>query len=161
MKAYRKMCYNFNEFFILFSLIPLSVSSSFFFSNTDQFPHIFSSPHIFLLTISSLPRPRPRPRPHRIRRRRINSTSTPTPTPTPTHHFHTDLSLTVVSVFFFFFAVVWWVGWAMGGFRWIDRWWVGSDGQIGVHHAAPPISHSQIRSPCFFFWWTWVEFHGF
>src|SRR6266704_3607420 len=39
----------------------------------------------------------------------------------------------------------------MGGFEWTDRRWVGSDGQIGVHHAAPPISHSQIRSSGFFF----------
>ena len=30
MKAYGEMCYNFNEIFILFSLIPLLVSSSFF-----------------------------------------------------------------------------------------------------------------------------------
>ena len=25
-----------------------------------------------------------------------------------------------------FLAVVWWVGWAMSGFRWADQWWVGS-----------------------------------
>ena len=59
-------------------------------------------------------------------------------------------------------------------------WWVGLDGQIGVHHATPPISHPPIRSPCFFFFLGgcglsfmgfnglmlvgygdgWVDFHG-
>ena len=53
------------------------------------------------------------------------------------------------SFFFFLFcslflAVVWCVGWAMGGFGWVDWWWVGSDGQIVVHHAASSTSHSQI-----------------
>ena len=45
MKAYGEMCYNFNEFFILFSLIFLLISSSFFFSITDPISHplIFSS----------------------------------------------------------------------------------------------------------------------
>ena len=46
MKAYREICYNFNEFFILFSLIPLSVSSS-FFSQTPISSLIFSHPLIF------------------------------------------------------------------------------------------------------------------
>ena len=63
-------------------------------------------------------------------------------------------SLFCFGFFFFFFsfflfcslflAVVWCVGWAMSGFGWVDWWWVGSNGQIVVHHAAPSTSHSQI-----------------
>ena len=64
MKAYRKMCYNFNEFFILFSLIPLSVSSSFFFLKHRSVPSYFLIPSYF--------------------------PPTPTPNPTPTHQFHID-----------------------------------------------------------------------
>ena len=126
MKAYGEMCYNFNEFFILFSLIPLLVSSSFF----SQTP--------------------------------INSLIS-MPTPTPTHHFHTDLSLAVVFLFSFFFGCGLMGGLGNGWLR-MDRLVVGgSDGQIGVHHATPPISHPQIKLPCFFFfflvdvgWVSWV-----
>ena len=46
MRAYGEMCYNFNEYFIVFSLIPLLVSSS-FFSQTPINSLIFSHPLIF------------------------------------------------------------------------------------------------------------------
>ena len=78
MKAYGKMWYNFNEFFILFSLISLSVSSS-FFSQTPiialSSSYIFFSHHQFSSTPTST----------------INSM----PASTSTHHFHVDLSLVV------------------------------------------------------------------
>ena len=55
------------------------------------------------------------------------------------HHFHADLSLAMVFFFFvFFFAVV---------------CWVGSDGQIAIHHTVPSTSHSQIALGFFFFFW--------
>ena len=46
----------------------------------------------------------------------------------------------------------------MGGFEWTERRWVGSDGQIGVHHAAPPISD---RLGFFFFGGCGLSFVGF
>ena len=75
------------------------------------------------------------------------------------HQFHantdadTSLPRRSLSSCGFFFGL-----WLMGGLGWADWWWVGSDGQIVVHHAAPSISDR--LGYLFIFWWMWVEFHG-
>ena len=127
MKAYREICYNFNEFFILFSLIPLSVSSSFFLKHRlvlsySLIPSYFLPHHQF----PSTPTPTPNP--------------LPMPTPTPTHQFHANAnanaslprrSLSSCGFFFFFFFGCGLMGglgngWlrmdrsVVGGFRWVD-----------------------------------------
>ena len=119
-------------FFILFSLISQSVSSSLFFSNTDHSSLILS---YFLLSPSVL--------------FHVDVD----------HQFHantdadTSLPRRSLSSCGFFFGL-----WLMGGLGWADWWWVGSDGQIVVHHAAPSISDR--LGYLFIFWWMWVEFHG-
>ena len=76
------------------------------------------------------------------------------------HHRSSVFSILLRVLFFLFLfcslflAVVWCVDWAMGGFGWVDWWWVDSDGQIVVHHAAPSTSYSQVtdlwcQSLCF------------
>ena len=104
------------------------------------------------------------------------STPTPTPnplpmpTPTPTHQFHANANAnantslprrSLSSCGFFFLAVVWWVGWAMGGFGWTDRWWVGLDGSIGIHHAAAHLTLSDQIALFFFFGGRGLSFMGF
>ena len=55
------------------------------------------------------------------------------------------------SFFFFFFLFFFFFSFFLFSvhvfWRWFDGWvgqWVGSDGQIAIHHAAPSTSHSQI-----------------
>ena len=151
MKAYRKMCYNFNEFFILFSLIPLSVSSSFFFLKHRSVPSYFLIPSYF--------------------------PPTPTPNPTPTHQFHIDAdadananaslphrSLSNCGFCFFFFFGCGLMGGLGNGWLQMDRSVVGG---FGWADRRPPRSTAhltlsdQIALFFFFFlvdvgWVSWV-----
>ena len=69
---------------------------------------------------------------------------------TTTRHRRSSVFSIPLRVLFFFFLFSFFhshflvVGWAMGGFGWVDWWWVDSDGQIVVHHAAPSTSYSQV-----------------
>ena len=147
--------------FLFFSLSCLCQSLPPFFLKHRSVPSYFLIPSYFLL------------------HHQFPSTPTHTPNPTLTHQFHANANANAnaslprrslsscgfyFSFSFFFFFWLWFDGWV--------GQWVALDGQISSgwvrmgrsasttqHH--PSHTLRSDRLVFFFFWWMWVEFHGF
>ena len=139
MKAYGEICYKFNEFFLLFSLISLSISSSFFLKHRSSISHplIFSSSPSILFHAHA--------------------------------HTNTDASLPRRSLsscgfsFFFFFFGCGLMGGLGNGWLWMDRSVVGG---FGWADRCPPRStvhltlSDQIALVFFFFFFFFLVYVG-